>query len=217
MRGRSFLAKLTTSVFQPSVGKNTQDVDIHIHQADDLYRWQLSQVQPRALNELSCFMASIIDSKTFSGDVYRALVRIGVLHRLTGELDLGKIDRNFSHYVSMVTLERQRKVIGLLFHWEEELSRLRLLDQEEQEIRLAMEVIGEDDEDCQIGLRVIERKRRMLPSERLQSADACALPGYSSSTIKQPPAPRGLPTDTLAAWPSVDTSNIDHNYARSLR
>ena len=216
-RGRSFLAKLTTSVFQPTA-KTETDVDLNIHQADDLYRWQLSQEDPRALNEMSFFMASIIDSKSLAADVFRALCKIGVIHPLSGELDTTRIERNFSHGVSMISLARQRKVIGMLFHWEEELTRLRLLDQEEAEIRKAMDVIGEDDEDCQMGLRVVQRKRVMLPSHRLRQDQDAVPPEYSSSMQSRPPRPApGLPTDNLAAWPTVDTSSVDRNYARSLR
>lgn len=214
-RSRSFFEKLTTRVFPPT-HKEHRDVDLNIHQADDLFRWQMAQEQPRALNEGSFFMASVVDSKAISREVFKSLCKIGVLHPLSGELDTTRIDRNFSHGVAVVSLERQRKIIGLLFHWEEELTRWRLLEQEAVEIRKAMDIIGEDDEDCQMGLRVIERKRSMLPSVRLREGQDCALPGYTSKPKPRPPP--GLPTDNLAAWPTVDVSNVDPAYTRtSLR
>jgi hypothetical protein len=82
-----------------------------------------------------------------------------------------------------------------------------------------MEVVGEADEDCQMGLREVQKQRLLLPSQRLREAaaqgasSAAALPVQASPS----PLPSTIPADNLASWPTVDMSNVDRDYARSLR
>lgn len=92
------------------------------------------------INDMSCFMSGVVDGRTMSRDAYKALKKMGVLDPETGELYTRRIDRNFSHGMAVVPLNRQRMIVGLLFHWEEEMTRWRLLDEEEAEIRKAMDV-----------------------------------------------------------------------------
>ena len=59
----------------------------------------------------------------------------------------------------------------MLFFWEEELTRWRLLDQEEAEVQEAISArskgSGESDTELLERLQVIEAKRRVVPSQRL--------------------------------------------------
>ena len=193
-----------------------QNVDLDIRQADSLYRWQLSQPQPAKLNEMSCFMASVIESKTLSRDVYKALVKLGILDPLNGsDLDTTWIDSRFSHFMAKIPKYRQRKVVGLLFYWEEELTRWRLLDEEEAEIGKAMSIVGEDDEDCQMGLTAVAAKRKLLPSQREGPGAHTALPGYAEATRqgRQNSAPESSAA-SLASWPTdVELSGVANDYS----
>ena len=56
--------------------------------------------------------------------------------------------------------------MSLLFFWEEELTRWRLLDEEEVEIRKAMEEHGEEHEALKIAFGTVRVKRSIPPSLR---------------------------------------------------
>ena len=68
----------------------------------------------------------------------------------------------------------------MLFFWEEEVTRLRLLQDEENEIEAAIREHGETD-DLAMALKVVKGKRAILPSARLHDGTAKKeddLPGY---------------------------------------
>lgn len=82
----------------------------------------------------------------------------------------------------------QRKVIGMLFFWEEEIVRWRLLDDEEQEIRKVMGDAAEKGgnqgalPDLQLALESVRMRRGMRPSRRLPGAikEGEELPEYQA-------------------------------------
>ena len=78
--------------------------------------------------------------------------------------------------------------VNLLFFWEEEITRLTLLDQEEAEVQETIkererdggEGVGEW-EDLKTAMKVVKAKRVMLPSQRNNDGTAKGegiLPGY---------------------------------------
>jgi hypothetical protein len=81
-----------------------------------------------------------------------------------------KIDRNFVNKISIISVPKQRELVDMLFWWEEELTRWRLLDEEQAEIEGLMSAASEgsqhDEAELQERMRVIEAKRRVLPSLR---------------------------------------------------
>lgn len=104
----------------------------------------------------------------------------------TPTVNTNAITKNFAHQVSIISVHAQRKLVGLLFFWEEECTRWKLLEQEEAEILRAMALglegadadaaafgerqgYGNGDErnrDLEMALRAVEMRRRMLPSQR---------------------------------------------------
>lgn len=72
-----------------------------------------------------------------------------------------------------------RSKVNLLFFWEEEIMRLRLLDVEEAEIEAVIkerdrnggEGVGER-EDLETALKIVKAKRVMLPSQRTSDGTA---------------------------------------------
>jgi hypothetical protein len=67
----------------------------------------------------------------------------------------------------------------LLFFWEEEITRLRLLDQEEAEIEEVIKERGRNGgqgvgerEDLETALKIVKAKRVMLPSQRTSDGTA---------------------------------------------
>jgi hypothetical protein len=111
------------------------------------------------------------------------------------------ITRNFANQLPMISVHAQRKLVGLLFFWEEECTRWKLLDQEEAEILKAMNGLeeewailgdaagaGEMEErrrDLEMALRAVEMRRLMLPSKRAEATANVAagvgheLPAYA--------------------------------------
>ncbi|KAI9851617.1 MAG: hypothetical protein M1838_003211 [Thelocarpon superellum] len=206
-RGRSFFSRLTTlNLWTPMLKDCNQDVDLSFQQADNLFRWQLASEHSRQLNELSCFMCSIVESKYQSREAYKGLLQAGVLCPGRGDLDTTRIDKNFTHHLATIPLFRQRKIIGMLFHWEEELTRWRLLDEEESEIRQVMQAVGFDDENCVVGLAAIACKRRLALSERVEQTSQAEPPGYATAVEQGArqvnSRSHSPPTDTLAACPT---------------
>ncbi|KAI9766298.1 MAG: hypothetical protein M1839_004929 [Geoglossum umbratile] len=124
---------------------------------------------------MSFFMRGIVEYKTLSPKVFSALKKNGVINPTTGVLDTTKITKYFLHQVAVLSKYKQRRLIGMLFFWEEELMRWRLLEEEEVDIKEAIVHEGER-EDLIVALRVIQAKKRMEPSVRGQSH---TLPEYS--------------------------------------
>ena len=65
----------------------------------------------------------------------------------------------------MISVHAQRKLVGLLFFWEEECTRWKLLDQEEKGILDALKQ-NEGNMDLQCALEAVRMKMKLLPSKR---------------------------------------------------
>jgi adenylate kinase family enzyme len=72
--------------------------------------------------------------------------------------------------IGIIPVPKQRELVNMLFWWEEELTRWRLLDEEEAEIVKAISARDNGAQDgeaeLQERLRVIEAKQRVVPSLR---------------------------------------------------
>jgi len=88
-----------------------------------------------------------------------------------------KITRQLPSLLKTIPLGRQRRLVILLFTWEEECTRWRLLDEEEAEIRQHLDMADpEMRKVLEISLKAIQMKRKMLPSRRGSTHEA--LPEY---------------------------------------
>lgn len=113
-------------------------------------------------------------TESLSKKVYKALVKNKIVLPVpevtagcdeTMTVNTGGITKNFANQVAVISVHAQRKLVGLLFFWEEELTRLKLLDQEESEILQALDSeIG--NRDLTVALEAIEMKKKLLPSQR---------------------------------------------------
>ncbi|KAI9764316.1 MAG: hypothetical protein M1840_008534 [Geoglossum simile] len=159
----------------PNVANDSTDVEMSQTQQDSLFRWQLSQENPKVLNGLSFFMGGVTESKTISAKVHSALKKNGVIDPTTGTINTANITKYFAHQLAVLPVHRQRKLVCMLFWWEEELVRWRLLGEEAAEITQAV-ALGGEGEDLTIALQVVEAKRTMLPSIRKQDPK---LPSYT--------------------------------------
>ena len=74
------------------------------------------------------------------------------------------VTKNFASQLAVISVHAQRKLVGMLFFWEEECTRWKLLDAEEKEILSALEA-GEN-MDLAVALEAVEMKKKLLPSQR---------------------------------------------------
>ncbi|TKA62501.1 hypothetical protein B0A49_13147 [Cryomyces minteri] len=81
------------------------------------------------------------------------------------------ITRNFPNQLAIISVHAQRKLVGLLFFWEEECVRWRMLEEEGAEIQSFIAArLAEDSQaqspDLTISLDAVSMKRQLLPSKR---------------------------------------------------
>ena len=117
-----------------------------------------------------------------SRQIYRALQKNAVLHPETGVVDTSKITKHFANQLATISVHTQRKLIGLLFFWEEEVMRWRLLDEEDGEVQVAMDACDGDGRprgDLEIARQSIEVRRKLAPSLRQQDPGVEDLPSYA--------------------------------------
>lgn len=135
------------------------------------------------------------DHPSLSARILTALRKASILTSSSPFLYTSLITRKFPHQLAIVSVHCQRKLVGLLFFWEEELVRWRLLDDEEDEIR---RIIGEEEaagkggereEELRVALGKVVAKRSMPPGLRGIANDANArpvLPAYADSKMTVP-------------------------------
>lgn len=156
------------------------DVDLTPQQADQLLAFQLASPYPRYLGERSFFIAGVVGADSISKKVHTALVKNKMvlpvpeassssgqqLETLT--VNTGAITDAFASQLAVISVHAQRKVVGMLFFWEEECMRWKLLDEEEKEILAAQEANGGND-DLAVALASVRMKMKLLPSQRGES------------------------------------------------
>jgi hypothetical protein len=141
--------------------------------------YQLSLPYPQYLGEKSIFVAGIVADEAQSKTVYKTLVKKDLILPTPGAgssggaasagekmtVDTAKVTKNFANQFATISVHAQRKLIGMLFFWEEECTRWKLLDAEEAEILKALET-NEGNKDLATALEAVEMKKKLLPSQR---------------------------------------------------
>jgi hypothetical protein len=172
------------------------DVDMSPRQMDGLVHFQLTRPQKRYLEPSSLYIAGITDNERMAEKVYKACVKHGYIlpppprtgaaaeaaASAASETPLQSdkptvntliIDRTFVHNLAVISVHAQRRLVSLLFFWEEECNRWRQLDQEEADIEDAIRVLGDaSNDDLAIALEAVQLKKRLLPSQRAEGASA---------------------------------------------
>lgn len=131
-----------------------------------------------------CFLPTA--DKSTSEKIHKALLKNGCLSKETGLLDTTRITKKFSNQVAAISIHAQRKLVGLLFFWEDEVTRWNLMEAEEAHIeRERAAGQGEDvaaRENLDGALRVLLANRALVPSKRQPNgAPIESLPTYSQS------------------------------------
>ncbi|KAL5326958.1 hypothetical protein ACEPPN_004647 [Leptodophora sp. 'Broadleaf-Isolate-01'] len=179
-RGRKFsFLRLINNAFPNFARDDPNDVNLSPSQADALFSYQLALPNPRYLGDEAFSIAGIAGNKTLSRKVFRTLVKNEIIVSAPSEKDGREggdvqmtvntvgITKNFAHQLASISVHAQRKLVGLLFFWEEECTRWMLLDGEEREIVGLLEMDGEST-DLRVALEAVRLKRILMPSERAE-------------------------------------------------
>ena len=159
--------RLITNMVPNFAHDDIHDVNLTPEQADNLFKYQLQFHSPCYLNELACFVTGIVGAKSLSKKVYQSLVKNDIILPVpeagSGQdsvqvtVNSACITKHFSNQLAVISIHDQRKVVGLLFFWEEECMRWKLLDAEEKEILGAMETEnGRENRDLEVALQAVE-------------------------------------------------------------
>jgi hypothetical protein len=151
------------------------DVDLSPAQADNLLTYQLVLPHPRYLSKKAFYVAGVVGSEALSEKVYKALAKHGIILPVPEDkagsasdtqmtVNTAGVTKKFASQLACISVHAQRKLVGMLFFWEEECTRWKLLDAEEREILSALET-GEN-HDLQVALEAVEMKKKLLPSQR---------------------------------------------------
>jgi len=186
---RPMFARITDKLFfgefvpQP----NDQNPDLEPAEKEELFKYQIEQARPEYLTTTSFAKAGIIAGENvrgmFSSDdgeskkVHKALIGLGILPEPSAvekaapgtiaAVDTTKIDKRFTNKLYFISIRGQRRLVGMLFFWEEECMRWRLLDEEMGEVEQAIEQAPQDMRaELEMRREAILMKKRQSPAER---------------------------------------------------
>lgn len=170
----------------PNVTRNADiDVNLTLAQADNLVNHQLSLSHSQYLDEEAFYPAEITESIAKSVKVHKALVKHGLILPPPATLDgveyigggpennvmmtvnTAGITKDFASQIPATDVHAQRKLVSLLFFWEEECMRWRKLEKEGRDILETLNAEeGCDQESAEARLRTLMKERILLPSQR---------------------------------------------------
>ena len=93
----------------------------------------------------------VTETSQYADSVFSSCQKAHVIGA-TGLPDTARIDASLVSKIAVISVPKQRELVNMLFFWEEEITRLRLLDTEEEEIKAAIGSHGET-EDLSMALR----------------------------------------------------------------
>lgn len=195
--GRKFsFMRLINNAVPNFARDDPNDVNLSPVQADNLLRYQLLLPHPRYLSETSFFVAGIVGAESLSKKVYKALVKSNIIlpvpeagsssgatEEAQMTVNTAGVTKNFASQLAVISIHAQRKLVGMLFFWEEECTRWKLLDAEEKEILSALE--SGENRDLSMAFEGVKMKKKLLPSQRGEGTanvgrgKAHELPAYS--------------------------------------
>ena len=130
-----------------------------------------------------------------SAQIHKALVKNGMLSKDDERVDTTKIGKKFVSQLYMITSHAQKKLINLLFFWEQEIMRWMVLLGEKDQLKAIIQV--EKDTGGNVGtyekrMMEIDELLRLKPSIRSQAVrEAATLRGYMMPPPPPPLVDRG--------------------------
>jgi len=167
----------------PNFANSAGDPKISSSDLDILFDFQLVIDPPQKLTASSIYIAKVTQDEENAKKVHARLQKIGILEDQAPWVDTMKITANFTHEMAILPSVYQKRLICLLFDWQEEVQRWRVLEEEEEEIKVVMhetKAVGGDVGHLEKRLLEIDGLKRLKPSAR-------AVPG-NQSPEEHPPA-----------------------------
>ena len=132
---------------------------------------------------MAFYTTNIVWELKDSERIYKILQKKSIITS-AGEIKTSAITKHFAHQFAFLSAFAQRRVIGVLFWWEEEVQRLKGLLEQEREIKQVLDAGDVVDGGMRVLLGTELRRVRMLvqtkPSERLENGGGRGeeLPAY---------------------------------------
>jgi hypothetical protein len=123
----------------PNIASAPIDTELSPTELDSLFMHQLGEPDPLLLSAQAFLNSGITSSPKVSGSIHKALVKNNVLSTTSPVVNTSAIGKNFTHDLAMITSHAQKKVINLLFFWEEEGQRWKKLIGEQEELKVVIE------------------------------------------------------------------------------
>jgi hypothetical protein len=120
---------------------NSADPSVSIDDLDTLFYFQQSVKPPQKLIPTSLYITRIVQDEKGAAKVYDKLLKLDILHEGPPYVDTTKITANFTNQLAILPSFAQKRLIYLLFDWEEEVRRLQVLEDEETEINTVLEEV----------------------------------------------------------------------------
>jgi hypothetical protein len=166
----------------PNIASAPQDTNLSTYEIDNLFLNQLGEPDPLMLAPQSFLWAGITTYPKVSATIHKALLKNGVLSADSPIVNTKAIGSKFTHDLAMITSHAQKKLINMLFFWEEEGQRWKVLIGEQEELKVVIEAERHDGGNVgtyEKRLKEVEGLMRLQPSLREQRArEEEALPGY---------------------------------------
>jgi hypothetical protein len=169
---------------RPNFANEKAGIDLSPQELDYLFCAQLGSANPKRLETSTLTLCGIGNAPSLSERTMKRLVELGIIGKDDGSLHTDKIDKRFANKLSFIPVGQQKKLINLLFTWEEELMRWRLLEEEEEEIKTVMKAGTATDgtaiADLEMRLKQIDSLKKLKPSLRSKDPQQDQLPGYQA-------------------------------------
>jgi hypothetical protein len=177
----SFTRLINNSI--PNLASAPQDTDLSPHEQDLVFTHQLGEPDPLVLSPQAFLHAGITSAPKISSQIHLALTKNGVLEKDSKVVHTDRIGKRFAHELAMITSHAQKKVVNLVFWWEEEGQRWNKLIGELEELRgLVQEEreAGGDVGTYEKRVAELEGEIRLRPSMRgEEKREGDVLPEYS--------------------------------------
>lgn len=169
----------------PNIAGAPQDENLSLREKDLVFTYQVGLPQPLFLGPEAFLHAGVTASPKTSFAIHKALLKNGVLREELPAIDTSAISKHFTHELAIITSHAQKKLIDLLFFWEEEGFRWKKFAGERQELMDVMH--AEKESGGTVGtyekrLAEIEGLMKVMPSLRAEQAKQNEqLPEYEQS------------------------------------
>jgi hypothetical protein len=164
---------------------NSGNPEFSPEETDTVFDFQITNPQPKKLTPSTFYITNITPHQSLAEKTYKRLIKESILTEDPPAVDTKKIGKNMLNQFSFLPIFSQKKLVCLLFLWEEELMRWRILEEEEAEIKTVLaeeRSSGGHAGELEKRLLELEGLKKLKPSMRSSQAQQSeALPSYSAT------------------------------------